>query len=116
AERSIVVDDQQCPLGFGQAAQHTGYIFRRARAIGSVTLTHGICPWRSLGFPARSRGRGIVGADARVRSPRVRSSVSRLARFQEIATCAPPSLRLSKASRAPLRSSRLWAMKMPSPI
>src|SRR4029077_406019 len=45
-QRRVVVDNQQRTFGVGQTAQRGRYPFRGAGAIGSLTLTHGICPWR----------------------------------------------------------------------
>ena len=93
AQRRIVIDDQQRALGFGQPAQRgRGPASEAVGRGGSIARVH-------HPLPLHCRGRAAA-RDARAPMPRHagRACASKLARFQEMTTWAPPSARLSKAS------------------
>src|SRR5262249_19549319 len=104
AERRVVVDDEQASVGLSQPLRGDRAACRAARVRGGVA--HAVVSLLALSpaSPARSRGTAWSGG------------CSRLARAQRMATWPPPSSRFAKASRAPVRSRRGCAMKMPSPM
>src|SRR4029077_14935804 len=94
AQRRVVIDDEQAALGFRQTPQWRRLGLGGRAPQGSVARVHAVC----LSFPRRTPSEPISDAAASGRA-----SASKLARFHEMTTCAPPSTRLSKIRSAPLR-------------